>query len=467
MKVRVFAFFIMLCLCIVVPNVSGQTDLVSLINYSLEHSRDIRKSNLQVQEAGYIYKEARGHGLPQIEASASYSKMMIPDLGLSSSSESIGGMLDMIINESVSADAKQKIKDQLAGALNQIGSLDALYTASAGIQITQLIYSQSFWVGLKTAKKTQELYSILKTKSEEEVIADVATGYYQAGSLMLQLQSVDKSINNLKEIHRIAELSYKNDLIKESTVNRLKVTISNLQVTRQTIKNGVDIQINYLKALSGMPSDSALSIDTTIMVNNFIKNNQNIGFSAENVPSYQALLKQDEVYNQQIKLTKATYYPTLAAFGKLNYSSYSTSADISSLSNMNTIGLSFSMPIFTSGVNNARVKQAKIKQAELKEDIEKTKDLLAINYNNAYLEYQTAGEMLAAQKDNRDLALKVYNQTSLQYKEGLASMADLLNVNSDFLQADNSYNQQILKCKTSEIKMLKASGNLKSLVNNK
>jgi len=46
----------------------------------------------------------------------------------------------------------------------------------------------------------------------------------------------------------------------------------------------------------------------------------------------------------------------------------------------------------------------------------------------------------------------------------MASMADLLNVNSDFLQADNSLNQQILKCKTAEIKMLKSSGNLKSLI---
>ena len=75
--------------------------------------------------------------------------------------------------------------------------------------------------------------------------------------------------------------------------------------------------------------------------------------------------------------------------------------------------------------------------------------------------------MLASQKENRDLAQKVYKQTSLQFQEGMASMADLLNVNQDFLQADNSYNQQILKCKTAEIKMLQASGNLKLIANKK
>jgi len=133
---------------------------------------------------------------------------------------------------------------------------------------------------------------------------------------------------------------------------------------------------------------------------------------------------------------------------------------------MNTFGFSFSMPIFSSGVNYYKLKQSQVKQAQLREDIAKTKDLLTISYNNAFLEYQTANSLLSAQKENKELAQKVYYQTSLQYQEGMASMADLLNVNSDFLQADNSYNQQILKCKTAEIKMLQASGNLKSLVNN-
>jgi len=130
---------------------------------------------------------------------------------------------------------------------------------------------------------------------------------------------------------------------------------------------------------------------------------------------------------------------------------------------MNTIGLSLSVPIFSSGIDYAKVKQAEFKQKQLNEDISQTKDMLAIQYNNAMLEYQTAHNLLFVQKENRELAEKVYKQTHLQYVEGLASMADLLNVNSDFLQADNSYDQQALKCKTAEVKMLQASGNLKQL----
>lgn len=446
MKRKLLFLLSLFCLVFWIQNVKGQTALTNFINYALEHNRDVKKSDLQVQEANYIHKEALGQGLPQVEGSTSYSTIMFSKINIPES------VYDMV-------------PEDYAPLLDQLSGINKLYMLSAGVQVTQLIYSQAYLVGLKVAKKTQELYETLKSKSEEEVIYDVANGYYQAGSLMLQLQTVDKSIQNLKELFRIAELKYKSDLIKETEVNRLKVTVTNLEVTCQTIKNGIDSQLNYLKALAGMPGDSLLKIDTASFVNSFEKSKAASDFTVENVPAYQTLLKQDEVYTQQIKMAQAKYYPTLAASGQFSYSSYNISSSIDKLSPMTTIGLNLSVPIFTSGVTAARVKQSLLKKAQLATDISQTKDLLKVAYDNAISEYQTSNDLLLAQKANRNLAQKVYRQTLLQYQEGMASMADLLNVNSDFLQADNSYNQQILKCRVAEIKILKSSGNLKLLTN--
>jgi outer membrane protein TolC len=428
--------------------VSGQSELTKLINYSLEHSRSVKKSNLQVEESRYLRKETIGQGLPQIEASGKYSKMM----------------LDKI---EIPASAYTMVPAEYAPLLDQIANIDALYMVSGGIQVTQLLYSQAYIEGLKTTRKTQELYTLLKNKTEEEVIEEVAGNYYQAVSLSLQMKTVEKSLSNLQEMLRIATLNYQNDMVKESSVNRLQVTVTNLEVTRQTIKTGIELQINYIKALAGMPADTTINIDTTLITGNNALSIINPAFSIDNVPSYQVLLKQSEIYNQQVKVAQSKYYPTLAAFGQFNFSSYNTTTEISKWTNMNTIGLNLQVPIFSSGVNHAKVKQAKIKESQLQEDILHTRDMLAVSYNNAHSEYQTALDLLGVQKENRDLAVKVYDQTALQYKEGMASMADLLNVNSDFLQADNSYNQQVLKCKLAEIKMLKATGNLKQLTNNK
>lgn len=443
-KISVMAWALILYFTAYSINAQGQARMEDLIRYALEHSHDIKKSGLQSEEMKYLRKETAANGMPQVTASGTYSDMLIGKIDIP---QSVYGMVD----------------PKYAPLLDQLSNIDALYSASAGVQVTQLIYSQSYLTGLKTVKKTEELYSLLKTKTEEDVIEEVANVYYQASSLMMQLSTLDKSLSNLNEIHRIADLNYRNDLLKESSVSRLKVTITILEVNQQTLKNVIEIQLNYLKALAGMPADTILNIDT-LSINHNLTVAQNTGFRLEDVPSYQLLLKQDEINDMQIKLAKSKYFPTLAAFGQFNFSSYNTSTQIETLKNRNTLGLQLSLPVFTSGLNSSKIRQAQLRKSQNAEVMLKSRDLLSVNYNNALSEYSTANKLLSVQKENRDLALKVYNQTASQYKEGMASMADLLNVNSDFLQADNFYNQQIIKCKLSEIKMLKSSGQLRKLI---
>lgn len=422
----------------------AQNELNRLISYALEHSHEVKKAGLQIQESDYRIREARGQGLPQLDGSASYSLMMIKKMD-------------------IPAEFYQMVGSSYAPILDKLADINKLYTASAGMQVTQLIYSQSYWVGLQAAKKANELYSILKSSSEESIIEEVANGYYQAGSLMLQQETINRSLSNLNELYRVLNLNYKNDMVKETEVSRLKVTITNLEVTRKIVENGLYSQMNYLKALAGMPLDTTIKVDTASIVKGFREVGSVAGFQVDNVPSYKALLKQSELVETQLKLTKATYYPTLAAFGKFSYSSYNTTTSLSDWNPMTTVGLNLSIPIFTSGVNRSKMRQAYFKQEQLNEDILQTRDMLKIQYDNAISGYQTSKRLLDVQRENRELAQKVYAQTLMQYHENMASLADLLNVNSDYLQADNSYNQQILNCKVAEIKILKASGNLKSL----
>jgi outer membrane protein TolC len=72
---------------------------------------------------------------------------------------------------------------------------------------------------------------------------------------------------------------------------------------------------------------------------------------------------------------------------------------------------------------------------------------------------------LQDQQENKELASQVYHQVKLQFNEGMASLTDLLNVESSLLEAENLFNQQLLKYKLAEIELLKATGKLKTLIN--
>lgn len=61
---------------VLAPNlIFAQTKLEDLMLYAIEHSRDVKKANLQIAEAKYAKKETLGQGLPQIQGEASFSKM--------------------------------------------------------------------------------------------------------------------------------------------------------------------------------------------------------------------------------------------------------------------------------------------------------------------------------------------------------------------------------------------------------
>lgn len=66
----------------------------------------------------------------------------------------------------------------------------------------------------------------------------------------------------------------------------------------------------------------------------------------------------------------------------------------------------------------------------------------------------------------KELANKVYEQVKLQFDEGMASLTDLLNVETSLLEAENLFNQQLLRYKLAEIEILKTTGKLQSLINN-
>jgi outer membrane protein TolC len=175
--------------------------------------------------------------------------------------------------------------------------------------------------------------------------------------------------------------------------------------------------------------------------------------------------KQKDLANLQIKSDQAAYYPDMAIFGQLNYSSYTTKFKLDDLSNVNTIGLKATIPIFSSGLRRNKLMQSKLELQELNEDFETNKKQLGTAYQNALNTLMSAWKSLHDQQDNRVLAHDVYKQVKLSFNEGVASLTDLLNVASSLLEAEDLYNQQLLKYRIAGLDLKKSTGELQSIMN--
>lgn len=422
-----------------------------LLKVAIENSHTMKKAALQQSESSSKVKETKAIGFPQLEGALSYSRM---------------GVSQYFSDLDLSEDVVSTLPESVLALLSSLSEIDAIHTTSADLTVSQLLYSQPYLTGVKQARKAEELYQVLLQKTEEEVIDNVASMYYQILASYSALEILDKNIQALNKLYRILKLQYENDFVKQTDVNRLKVSITNLQTQHQSLKNTIETQERILKIISGLPIEEAIILDQR--ENNYNENaSPAVGlFSIETLPDYQLLQKQIELAELQIKASQASYYPNLLAFGQLSYSNYATDFSFNDFSDLNTIGLSATIPIFSSGMRKQQVFQSQLQLQQTQQDFELNTKYLETNYKNASNTLLSAWANLQAQQENKELASEVYDQVKLQFDEGMASLTDLLNVETALLEAENLFNQQLLKYKLAEIALLKSTGQLKSLINN-
>ncbi len=423
-----------------------QYSLNDLLKQAVQNSHEMKKALLKQSESNSKTKEVIANGLPQVDGSLNYSRMGLPDISISQE------MLNML-------------PEEIAPVVKGLADIKALHTSSAGVTVSQLLYSKSYLTGIKQVKKAEDLYDSMLQKTEEDVIHDVSASYYQVLMNYSNLKVLDENIQNLEKIYNILKLQYENDFVKQTDVNRLKVTLTNLNTQRETLKNGIQIQQRILKIISGIPMEKEMILDTTIVSKMEYQKPVVSEFMIDILPEYQLLKKQNELAGLQIESDKAAFYPNLVAFGQFTFSNYATEFKFDKFNNMNTVGLKATIPIFSSGMKKNRVKQSQLKFEENQEDFDLSMKYLETSYQNATNSLLSSWSSLQAQQENKELANQVYKQVKLQFDEGMASLTDLLNVDSSLLDAENLFNQQLLKYKLAEIELLKATGKLKTLIN--
>jgi len=233
---------ILLLAILTANNVSAQETikltLKDAINYALKANQDARKARLDVENSEYQIDEVKSRALPQINGSATITNN--PLLQLSALPNIFGPNPNP--NETILVAFGQK------------------WATNAGLSLTQNLFDKSVLTGLGAAKTSREFYKLSAKLTEEQVIEQVATNYYQVLVQRQQIGVIDSTISNTTRVQRILRGQYDNGLAKKIDVDRISVSISNLNSRRQQLVNSVMLLENQLKFFMGMPIPTPISI---------------------------------------------------------------------------------------------------------------------------------------------------------------------------------------------------------------
>jgi outer membrane protein len=142
---------------------------------------------------------------------------------------------------------------------------------------------------------------------------------------------------------------------------------------------------------------------------------------------------------QGVKVANAGWWPTISLTAGYN-SAYTSATQLSLLDQFNqqrggSIAIGVSIPIFDRGQTSVDAQKAKIQEDNAKLALDAQKQEVALEVKRAYLNYQSAGEQLAAaqaQQSASDLAVKTSQQ---RYQAGAGTLVELTQARAAQVQA--------------------------------
>jgi outer membrane protein len=445
MKKIIFIF-----LCTIGFSSQAQVTTLTLkeaVTYALENKAEAKKAKLEVENSEYQIQEVRSRALPQISANGNLTHNPIIQTTV------IDGAGFGAPGTTIQAAFGQK------------------WISTAGLSLTQALFDQSVFTGLKAARTTREFYQINNQLTEEQVIERVASSYYQVYVQRQKLILLDSNYVNTTKVRDIIKGQFDNGLAKKIDLDRVIVKMSNISTQRQQILNAVQLQENALKFYIGMPMETQIEIPQSEfeVTPAALSETPNTANRTE----YLLLKKQEELLVLQKKSIEALYYPSLSLTAGYNYIGqgpqmplFAKPADGVYWSDYSAIALNLRVPIFTGFGTRARVRQADVQIRTLQEDIKDTQLALDLDYKNASTQIQNSLITIENQKVNMTLAAEILSNTRNNYLQGLASLTDLLDAENASIEAQNNYTSAILDYKLAEVALIKSKGELKSLINN-
>jgi outer membrane protein TolC len=390
--------------------------------YSILNNRSILNANIDVENAKKKIWETTAVGLPQVSAKGSFS--YTPELSK--------------IIESFSS-----YGSSMGGGAATINMNDMKWSLTGDITVSQLIFSGSYIVGLQSAKVYKSLADLNRVKSEQDVIESIGNTYFMVLIARENAMILDSTYKNIElTLYQMTKMNTQG-FVEETDVDQLNITLANIKSSLDFIKRQSDLSEKMLKLQLGIDFDQKIaltdSLNTLLHEQTFV---QLIlaDFVLDNNVNYQMLETQVKASELLLKLQKSECLPNLAAFYQyeknFNDKAFSFTAP-------HTIGASLSIPIFASGSRWAKIKQAQndLKKAEYNRD--QMSDGLKLQYYQAKATLINARDKYDADKQNLQLAEKIYKRSLIKYQNGVISSLDLTQAQTQFLTSQSTYYQSI------------------------
>ena len=349
-------------------------------------------------------------------------------------------------------------------------TMGSQYSATEVLNISQILYNQTAITALKLARKANETYDLNIRKSKEEVGIQVAKMYALAQTTIEQQKLIESNIDRSERLKKITGVTIEAGTGKQIDMDRVNVNLGNMYTQLSNSKAAYEQQLNTIKYLLQLPLDTPVELTDTVGTELLSIQPIQLNDFSSNV-NVQLLESQKQINSLNKKYINAGYLPSLSLSGQAAYqgqqnkfSTYFNNGSENKWYSYANFTVTLSIPVFDGFERRSKARQAEMDYRKSELTLNDTKESLSMDYRNALNTYQNNKTNVKRQKQNLSLAEKVYQETSLKYKEGVATMSNLLQDETSLSNAQDGYLTALYNFKDSELKIMSLNGEINSLI---
>ena len=397
-------------------------------DYAIKQNRSLKNASLAVQEAYAQRWQTIASLLPSVDGSYSYSNY----LGYSATLGMMGS--EVQIN------------------MPNVGALGV--TASMGLNGQGI-------VGALLNNIAIDMKKISLEKSEAELRGSVMSSYVSVLALQSITELLDSSLVNIEGLEQMTQHAVDAGAAEQTSADQIRVRVNTLKNSINSQKRNIELATNSLKVLLDVPADTELTL--TDSIDNLLSPDRVLAllgqnFAIENNLNYQLLKKQVELAKRNVHMAGWAYGPTIAlAYNYTNQQYYGEGG--MRMTPPNVVQVSVKMPLWSSGKRAAGVTEKKIALEEAKNTLSETTDNLAIQYRQLCFNLTNAYETYLNEKDNIEVAQRVFASATEKFKWGASSNMELTTASNDLINAQSTYVQAMLSLVNAQVELEKFLNN--------
>ena len=343
------------------------------------------------------------------------------------------------------------------------------FQTTGGFQLSMPLYNQTLYTGIQIADKMKEISEASYEKAKEDLTVEISKLYYLAQTTAKQIELIRSNIGRMESLKSITSAFYDNDMALKVDVQRVDINLENLRTQLTNAEAMYEQQLNLLRYTLDFAPDTPILLST---LKGYIDYDDSYLLSGLSPDLYelQLLNMQSEVLEKQKKMINQGYLPTLSLVGATQWTAFTDKFEnyfhthpTNKWYNHTYWGLQLNVPIFDGLAKRNKSRKVAAQYTQLQTTIADTEKKLQTQYQNSLNDWHNNIRNAERQRENYRLAESVYLVTSDQYKEGVASMSDLLQDEMRMTEAQNGYISALYKYMVSELSLLKLTGQLNRL----